>query len=898
VQTLAETAGLLRRPAYWRLALAAAVASITGLTLALLSDGESDPGRVSAAPGPVVVRDRFIGAAGTPLSSHAPDVDEVGGGWQQTPGSDFRLTGPTTGANGLGERERPGNGESDRRFGSNGAVRDVTGKGTPYYAIVNAGISDIDLSVDFKRSEQPGEYGLVFRYADASNNLQLVYDGDRLKLRKRVSGVETVLQERAAAWPEGTTRKIRVTDKAGVISAHLGQRELFRSTDATLLGNTRVGLYNVNNSASSVREFEVTALGPQPTPTPEPLLPAVIVDHFDEVGPTPLPLHVPDLAPAGASWTSLSGDWTVASGQAQLTGFSGPCCDRVTAIQTGLTEADITVDMTWNGGAAGISWGVDAYNNRAIAFWDGFFLVAGRIEPSTGSFVEMGRAPHSWAAGQTKKLRVRLNGTNARFYVDDPSVAGDEAAPVILVIGTTMGASKSAGLFSTSAGNLFDNFVVRPSPVLLQPDPVLRVPPPQVLPPVSIPSGAVVYDSFTFYDEDLITNRPPDLDPSGSGWSVTGGRWQFFDFEAGQLEGALDHLAFINTGRDQYEIRAREFWDGGRTGIAFGAYGPDPRNTFLVWKNHDNWVFIGKKIGGVFFTLDTARAGWKAGDADTLRVEVTGDRIRVFQDQRRLFDFRDKDVIGRTWAGLFQNAFHAERYDDFLVKLAPGALPPTPTPVPGPVVFDDFTGADAKFVATYGLPQPPPRTPPTAPSGSVWTRVTERGDWWIKSNAAAESSEFDYGQQDRVVVVNAGIPDGLVSVDVNNAGGAHAPFGVPLNPAFGVVARASADVFGSGAPDFVFWFYDGFGFMVAAKIVNGAFTELGRTGVSWPVGTTRSLGIIVLGATFTFQVDGVTAMTRSVSDPELASNTRFGLFSKEADAVASTTFDNFLVRPY
>jgi hypothetical protein len=151
--------------------------------------------------------------------------------------------------------------------------------------------------------------------------------------------------------------------------------------------------------------------------------------------------------------------------------------------------------------------------------------------------------------------RVRINSTNARIYIDDPAVTGDESQVLILVVGTGMGSQKRAGLFTKSTTNIFDDFKVRNSVALAQPDGTLGVGTPQTLSPPAVPAGAYLYDSFTYLDGDIVQNTSPDLDPTGLGWQIDSGKWNFYKFEVGELvEAAGDKFSYIDTGRDEYSI--------------------------------------------------------------------------------------------------------------------------------------------------------------------------------------------------------------------------------------------------------------------------------------------------------------------------------------------------------
>ncbi len=803
----------------------------------------------------IIIEDSFSDSVGTLLGVHTPTVDDIGTGWQTTFGQNFAID--VTGE----------------------AIADPSGLNTPYFSIIDGRLESIDLTVEFVRSGQSSEVGLVFRWIDPLNHFRAEFDGQQGRIIKVVGGVETELGSKKAKWKAGKQKTIRVVDNAGTIQLWLNNKKISTVSDGDLAGETRVGLYYQNNSSTSVLDFTVKSSAPLATPLTVTLGPIVVQDSFD-TGAGPMNLRPADNVPGQPEWVEIKGTWEVTTGgDARLVSLSGGG-DQTVVIPTGIDDADISADITWNGGITGLAWGVDASNNRSIAFWDGHYIVAGRIEPSTGAFREYGRAPYDWATGTTRNLRVRINGSNARIYIDDPSVTGDENRVLILARGTSMGSAKRAGLFTKGTTNLFHNFTVRQSVPLDQPDPNLTVSSPQVLDPPPVPDGAWMYDSFTYYNSDVIQNRFPDLDPSGSGWQIESGRWQFTNFEVTQTaEVAGDQIAFIDTGRDEYMIESTQQWDGGRTGLTFGGQAPDNRNGFLFFKQSDNTVVLGKKIGGVFFTLDVKKTSWKIGRSEELRVEIKQDKLRAFVGNRQVFKLTDTDLVGATWTGFFRNAYHNERFDNFLLRLPAGVPEPTPVPPPTPVLVDTFTDADTTLLAVHA--------PDVAPVGSTWFKSTARGDWEISGNTAIETGVFDYGIQDRRILIDAQISDSEVSAVVTRYGPQWTTFFARnMFPRSGIITRANFD-----GTQYLMWFFDGASSVVALS--NSG--ELGRVSIAWNVGESHLLSVVANGSSITFLIDAVPVMTRTYSPG--AGNTYYGLFSADIEAGKANAFDDFQVVP-
>ena len=122
----------------------------------------------SGAPlpdGPIVFSDYFQYTPGTTLTSHSPDIDDVGGGWQVEFGPNFEIA------------------------ASGNEVRNTLGLGTPYFAVIDGKLEDNDITVDFLRTGQTSEVGVVFRWKDASNHYRGVFDGVDGHIGKTIGGL-------------------------------------------------------------------------------------------------------------------------------------------------------------------------------------------------------------------------------------------------------------------------------------------------------------------------------------------------------------------------------------------------------------------------------------------------------------------------------------------------------------------------------------------------------------------------------------------------------------------------------------------------------------------------------------------------------------------------------------
>ncbi|MCH8230568.1 MAG: hypothetical protein IIA53_09595, partial [Chloroflexi bacterium] len=292
-----------------------------------------------------IVEDSFFDSPGTPLGAHSPVTDDIGTGWQTTFGSNFAID--STGS----------------------AASDPTGLNTPYFSIIDGRLETIDLTVEFTRSGQSSEVGLVFRWIDPSNHFRVEFDGKKGRIVKVIAGVETELGSKKAKWKAGKSKTIRVIDNAGTIQLRLDRKKVSTVSDSDLLGETRIGMYYRNDSTTAVRDFAVKSAAPLATPPTVTRGPVVVQDTFDS-GAGPLHLRPADNVSGEPEWADIVGTWEVTTGgDARLVSRTGGG-DQITAIPTGIDDADISADITWNGGVTGLAWAVDASNDRSIRVGD------------------------------------------------------------------------------------------------------------------------------------------------------------------------------------------------------------------------------------------------------------------------------------------------------------------------------------------------------------------------------------------------------------------------------------------------------------------------------------------------------------------------------------------------
>ncbi|MBM3958039.1 MAG: hypothetical protein FJ313_08320, partial [Gemmatimonadetes bacterium] len=404
-------------------------------------------------PGGPVVLDSFADVAGTTLEAHAPDVAFVGG-WDEVTFEGWRI----------------------ETVDGRSVAANVIGTGEPFYATSDAGLINAEIETVLRWEE--GEAGVVFRYADAGNHWEFLFDGGgRMELRKVVGATTTVVAARRFEWGDrGKTRVARVVLEGERIRALIDRREMFDLVDGDLHGFTRAGIYYRREPMALWDSFSVSSLGPfpapVPTPAPPPALPeSLVFDTFSEAAPVALTAHVPDKVAAGA-WSAGaggigSGSWHV--GPEALVETSGADRDLHAIIDAGAPDVDVRVDVLWNGGGAGLVFRYRDEGNWFKVWYDGHaeLVAASFTSPPGGSpvFQELGRVAVEWAAGEVHRLRVRRNGDSIRIY--------GEADQVLMwrVVGG-LAETTLVGVFArNTTSTAFDNFIVAASEPLHQPDP-------------------------------------------------------------------------------------------------------------------------------------------------------------------------------------------------------------------------------------------------------------------------------------------------------------------------------------------------------------------------------------------------------------------------------------------
>lgn len=185
------------------------------------------------------VFDTFTGTNGTDLSDHAPDVDVVGNGWNQSPVNGFEL-----------------DGSGAAKWASSGNIALLDARSSDQQVTVNftPGGADNRISV-FARSNGALStttlYNINFRSGDA---------GGTVKLYKVVSGSVTELASVSYAVTLGSTYEIMVEALGTSIKVYVNSVEIIAVTDSSITSGNYAGIggYLRTNGNGRFYDFTVT----------------------------------------------------------------------------------------------------------------------------------------------------------------------------------------------------------------------------------------------------------------------------------------------------------------------------------------------------------------------------------------------------------------------------------------------------------------------------------------------------------------------------------------------------------------------------------------------------------------------------------------------------------------
>ncbi len=329
-------------------------------------------------------------------------------------------------------------------------LTEVTGEKSDQRAIIDTGVEDS--LITSKIVWRSGRIGIAFRYRDENNWAMAWYDGlSDVIFGKIIEGEFIEVDRFPVNVIAGRTYKLTawiVDDTANVTfgNTHLGSFDV-----SELPASTFVGMFSRNVQPARFDNIAVAAPAIQPNPGGITLAP-VVVDSFTEVGIVDIgPPHEPDLGPLGSTWVERTGDWVIDNGVVRETlAFNA---DFRTTIAGTAGDQRVSVDITYNGGIAGITYRYLDELNWYMFWYDGVNLVFGKVVAGVFSLVEVQQI--DWGPpGTTRTLAVDVVGDTMTGYVD--------GTDVIFVTGENqLSGEDDAGLFARNTSTTtFDNFSI------------------------------------------------------------------------------------------------------------------------------------------------------------------------------------------------------------------------------------------------------------------------------------------------------------------------------------------------------------------------------------------------------------------------------------------------------
>jgi hypothetical protein len=347
---------------------------------------------------------------------------------------------------------------------------------------------------------------------------------------------------------------------------------------------------------------------------------------------------------------------------------------------------------------------------------------------------------------------------------------------------------------------------------------------------------------------------------TGQRWKAVTGTWGIADGAATvTTPGAFVSLATIAVGATdgRYQVTAEVMAPG--FGLAFRC-----RSLENCWRveavpNLGTWNVI-KTIGGSEITVGNLGTV-PIDNGTTIAVTAESDRLTFFVNDEEVKTVLDGELSTVQRAGISLR----EPASAGIARWSGFAMAPRETP--GTLQFDstdvrdDFDRADADDLGSLT-------------SGEQWKAVS--GRWGIRAGRAALIKPSASGLD--VALIDVGTADGTVQVTV-----------MAPQDQTGVAFRCrDADncLFLGVVP--------GFGTWNIYKIIDGQLFELGNVDLA-PTLPGTTVSVEMQGTQLNFYVNGL--RVRSITEPDLASETQVGLAVNHVDFATSARWSKFLFKP-
>jgi hypothetical protein len=421
-----------------------------------------------------------------------------------------------------------------------------------------------------------------------------------------------------------------------------------------------------------------------------------VFDSFDSGDFTQLQHREPELDPAGAGWTVVSGTWQIWEAQTseQSGVFDHAAQDRFAVIDTGVDEYEMDVEVEWDGGRVGVLFGgqasgpEDAGRNGFLFWRDGNRLKLGKL--IGGVYFPLNQAPVSWPKGARRTMEVAVEDGEARLSLNGQAVF--EFSDPDLAFATW------AGIFQRGRNDeRFENFTITMPEGVEPPDlsapldiaamddlevsvgetahvPVTLTGPADPVPTVSAtalphPGGAVAVS-------DTFSGDGPEVALPGAVWRLV---------RAGHgptiASGALELPSGGDGGDQRFVINTRY------TDVTVSAEASAPSGRFGLVARHDgsaddlNWVMgwmdigaqrllIGRRLNGEFQLLAIRPFAWAADETHQMSLTVRGSQVELAVDGDVKLTASGSVLPSGAHAGVFfGHSLDAAQFDDFQVAV-------------------------------------------------------------------------------------------------------------------------------------------------------------------------------------------------------------------------------------
>jgi glucose/arabinose dehydrogenase len=551
-------------------------------------------------------------------------------------------------------------------------------------ATIDTGVSDVLLSVDYRVGSGPGMGGLVLRLTDADNFLLVETYLDQLQLYRRGNGLWILESSRPLPAPliPGSVHRLQAHARGCTITAwwdgvpYLQEIDCFRE-NATRHGVNWNSAYDPTTVYANLR---LASFGPLPGP------PAIV----DQPQSRTIASGSTGLLVVNATGTlPLSYQW-----------YLGPSGETTTPI-AGATAASYTTPPL----TAAASYWVRVTNGFGSAD-SGTAAITVAAPPTIAAEPQS----QTIASGQTVTLSVTSNGTPPIGYQWYEGPSGTTKTPIAGATATTFSTRMLVSTHSywVRVTNAFGTVDSNTATITVTP-----------------PLGLLVQDSFGGPVGTPLTTHAPDVNVTGSGWTLNGGAPMPMLTPGGVgVTSGTGHLQVTLDAGVTDIVMGVDYRVGSGPGMGALVFRLTDADRFLLLETYLNGLHVYRRQSGMWILLASAPlpAPLVAGAVHRLEVRTQGPMIEGWWDGTRLLQTADLVQVTATRHGLdWNSAFDSTSiYDEFQLSLN-GSAPSSPDTPASPLPVSGATGVGTTVVPTwtangatsydvsFGTSNPPPQ---------------------------------------------------------------------------------------------------------------------------------------------------------------------------------------------